>query len=70
MNNLNKLYGISGDNSFVMMQWVQGKLVPNNIVVGDYNPDTTASKPEIISKVDLQNWVIKNFDAHKDDKVK
>lgn len=62
---LSKLYGISGNNSFVMMQFVKGKMA-QHIEIGDWN---VISNDTINTSTNLEKWIIDNFNAHKYGKI-
>lgn len=68
-SDLSKLYGISGNNSFVMMQWVQGKLA-NKIAVDEYKWDTTKYNDPIFSKLGFIDSISNTFKTNIDKKVK
>jgi hypothetical protein len=60
------MYGISGDNSFVMMQWIQGKYVANQAVSG-YDNSSLPSQVTDNNSGDsnsFTSWVINNYKAH------
>jgi hypothetical protein len=62
---LPKLLNITDNNSFVMVQWIQGKKVTDSVNIANYNSDIS-QYDKVSNSTKFTDWVVNNYNQHQE----